>query len=65
MGLPENRIDDVAGLGLRATRLVENNPRPLDFAAARSIVRAAYEGDRTLPTTAEIRESQATVGQLS
>jgi alcohol dehydrogenase class IV len=59
MGLPGDRVDDVARLGLRATRLVENNPRPLDFPAAQSIVRAAYEGDRSLPPIAGMREDRA------
>jgi alcohol dehydrogenase len=61
MGLPGDRVDDVARLGLRATRLVENNPRPLDLQAAQSIVRAAYEGDRSLPPIAELREGRVAV----
>jgi hypothetical protein len=32
-----------------ATRLVQNNPRPLDREAMLAIARAAYTGDRTFP----------------
>ena len=31
---------------MSAGRLVNNNPRPLDVAAMKQILRAAYDGDR-------------------
>jgi hypothetical protein len=34
---------------LGATRLVQNNPRPLDLAAMSAIARAAFTGDRSFP----------------
>jgi alcohol dehydrogenase class IV len=49
LGLPGDRIGEVAELGLSATRLVQNNPRPLDPAAMLHITRAAYDGDRSFP----------------
>jgi alcohol dehydrogenase class IV len=49
LGLPGDRLDEVAEQALTARRLVENNPRPLDHAAMSAIVRAAYEGDRSFP----------------
>lgn len=53
LGLPGDRLDQVAEHGLTARRLVENNPRPLDHAAMAAIVRAAYEGDRSFPDPRE------------
>lgn len=49
LGMPADRLDDVAELGLAASRLVENNPRPLDRAAMAAITRAAFYGDRSFP----------------
>jgi alcohol dehydrogenase len=49
LGLPGDRLNEVADNGLNARRLVDNNPRPLDHAAMAAIVRAAYEGDRSFP----------------
>jgi alcohol dehydrogenase class IV len=46
LGLAEDDRDQVAEAGLAATRLVKNNPRPLDLAAMRHITYAAYSGDR-------------------
>ena len=47
LGLSHKRISDVASQGLKANRLVENNPRPLDLDAMLSITRAAFDGDRS------------------
>jgi alcohol dehydrogenase class IV len=49
LGLPEDRIEWLAEQGMGATRLVENNPRPLDLPAMVAISRAAYTGDRAFP----------------
>ncbi len=46
LGLAESDRDQVAERGLAATRLVKNNPRPLDLTAMRHITYAAYAGDR-------------------
>lgn len=46
LGLAEGDKDYVAEAGLAATRLVKNNPRPLDLAAMRAITYAAFDGDR-------------------
>jgi alcohol dehydrogenase class IV len=53
IGLSEDQLDTVAEQGLAARRLVQNNPRPLDFAAMQHIVEAAYRGDRTMPDLEE------------
>lgn len=45
LGLPEDRIDWAAEEALGIGRLIKNNPRPLDPAAMRGLVRAAYDGD--------------------
>lgn len=47
LGLTEDRIDWVAEQSMGATRLVKNNPRPLDATALHGIVTAAYHGDGT------------------
>jgi alcohol dehydrogenase class IV len=49
LGLPEDRVQWLAEQGMGATRLVQNNPRPLDLAAMSAIARAAYTGDRSFP----------------
>ncbi|HVI99317.1 MAG TPA: iron-containing alcohol dehydrogenase [Sphingomonas sp.] len=46
LGLAEGDRDQVAEAGLAATRLVKNNPRPLDLTAMRHITYAAYAGER-------------------
>lgn len=46
IGLPEARQRWTAEQALLATRLVTNNPRPLDLEAMERIVRAAFSGDR-------------------
>lgn len=45
LGLAAELLDRAAAEGLRAARLAENNPVPLTEAAARRILRAAWEGD--------------------
>jgi alcohol dehydrogenase len=55
LGLPAGAVGQVAELRLGAARLVDNNPRRIDLPAAQSIVQAAYEGDRALPTAAQVR----------
>lgn len=47
LGLPEDRLAWLAEQGMGATRLVQNNPRPLDLAAMEAIARAAFTGDRS------------------
>ncbi|MBX6748492.1 MAG: iron-containing alcohol dehydrogenase [Micromonosporaceae bacterium] len=47
LGLREDQIDWVASSSLRVTRLLENNPRPIDENAARAITQAAFLGDLT------------------
>jgi alcohol dehydrogenase len=49
LGLPAERVEWLAEQGMGATRLVQNNPRPLDLPAMVAISRAAYTGDRTFP----------------
>ena len=49
LGLPADRVEWLAEQGMTATRLVQNNPRPLDLSAMVAISRAAYTGDRTFP----------------
>lgn len=46
LGLMRADIEWVASQALAATRLVKNNPRPLDLAGMTMLVRAAFEGDR-------------------
>jgi alcohol dehydrogenase class IV len=50
LGLPEDRLDWLAEQGMGATRLVLNNPRPLDQKSMTAIARAAYVGDRSIST---------------
>jgi hypothetical protein len=47
LGLPREKERWVAEQALTATRMIDNNPRPLDVGAMRRIVRAAFSGDRT------------------
>jgi alcohol dehydrogenase class IV len=49
LGLAADRVEWLAEQGMAATRLVQNNPRPLDLSAMVAISRAAYTGDRTFP----------------
>jgi alcohol dehydrogenase class IV len=46
LGLPADRQAWTAESAVGITRLVKNNPRPLDLAAMQAITRAAYTGDR-------------------
>lgn len=46
LGMPEDKLAWAAEEAMRATRLVENNPRRLDREAAEAILRAAHAGDR-------------------
>lgn len=43
LGVAPETLDQMAALAMSAARLVENNPRPLDTAAMRSILAAAME----------------------
>ncbi|WP_455273687.1 iron-containing alcohol dehydrogenase [Rhizobium herbae] len=45
LGLPKDRLDWTAEQALGIGRLIKNNPRSLDLASMRSLVRAAYDGD--------------------
>ncbi|MDX2384060.1 iron-containing alcohol dehydrogenase [Sinorhizobium medicae] len=47
LGLEEERIDWVAEQSSGITRLIQNNPRPLNPKEMRSLVAAAYRGDRS------------------
>jgi alcohol dehydrogenase class IV len=57
LGAPADRLPWAAAEAMTARRLVDNNPRPLDEAAALALLRAAYAGDRTaaavIPGTAD------------
>ena len=46
LGVAEDQLDWIAEQALAATRLVKNNPRPLDAQSMARLVRAAYHGDR-------------------
>ncbi|MBB4053846.1 alcohol dehydrogenase [Devosia subaequoris] len=46
LGLAEDKLEWIAELALAATRLVKNNPRPLDTHSMQRLVQAAYRGDR-------------------
>lgn len=46
LGLTEDRLEWTADAALGASRLVKNNPRPLDGNSMLALVRAAYSGDR-------------------
>jgi alcohol dehydrogenase class IV len=52
LGLPADQQDWTAQSALAITRLVKNNPRPLDLQALRQITQAAFSGDRALLRTA-------------
>ncbi|KKB09283.1 iron-containing alcohol dehydrogenase [Devosia chinhatensis] len=47
LGITENQLDWIAQAAMGATRLVKNNPRPLDPASMAMLVNAAFVGDRT------------------
>lgn len=46
LGMPADQLSWAAAEAMTARRLVENNPRPLDEAAALAVLRAAHAGDR-------------------
>jgi alcohol dehydrogenase len=48
LGVPADRLPDMARDALTARRLVENNPRTLDEEAALELLRAAHSGDLTV-----------------
>lgn len=48
LGMPPGKERWLATQAMKATRLVENNPRPLDADALETIAAAAYRGDRGL-----------------
>lgn len=45
LGLPEDRLDWTSEQAVGIERLIKNNPRTLDLAAMKRLVRAAYDGD--------------------
>lgn len=47
LGVTASQVDRIVKNGLQARRLIENNPVPIDEAAARQILRNAFDG--TLP----------------
>jgi len=48
LGMPQGKERWLATQAIKATRLVENNPRTLDLDALETIAAAAYRGDRQL-----------------
>jgi alcohol dehydrogenase class IV len=48
LGVPADRLPDMARDAMSARRLVENNPRPLDEEALLVLLRAAHAGDLTV-----------------
>ncbi|MGV8954080.1 MAG: iron-containing alcohol dehydrogenase [Cypionkella sp.] len=47
LGIAQDQIAWTAEAGIAATRLVKNNPRPLDAAGMTELVTAAFDGDRS------------------
>lgn len=45
LGLPEDKLDWTSEQAVGIERLIKNNPRTLDLAAMKRLVRAAYDGD--------------------
>lgn len=45
LGLPAEKLDWAAEQAIGVERLIKNNPRPLDLASMKRLVRAAYDGD--------------------
>lgn len=52
LGLPADKQQWAAENAIAITRLVKNNPRPLDLPAMQAITAAAYSGDRSALRTA-------------
>ena len=48
LGVPADRLPDMAREAMSARRLVENNPRPLDEESALVLLRAAHAGELTV-----------------
>lgn len=48
LGLGEDKLDWTATQALAATRLVKNNPRPLDTDSMALLLKAAFHGDREM-----------------
>jgi alcohol dehydrogenase len=48
LGLPEDKLRWTAEQAMGATRLIKNNPRPLDGQNMSMLVEAAYRGDRNM-----------------
>jgi len=57
LGLSPSDVEWVASQALSATRLVKNNPRPLDLAGMRMLVKAAFDGDR--PALQDTQQTKA------
>lgn len=57
LGVPEDRLDEIARLALSAERLIKNNPRMLDAEGMDRIVRAAHSGDLDLLTATSPRKA--------
>ena len=51
--VPADRLPWAAAEAMTARRLVDNNPRPLDEAAALALLRAAHAGDRAAAAAIE------------
>jgi alcohol dehydrogenase len=64
LGVPADRLPDIARDAQSARRLVENNPRPLDEEAALGLLRAAYTGDLTVLGEAPSWSPLQPVGEL-
>jgi alcohol dehydrogenase len=45
LGLPQDKVDWTAEQAVGIERLIKNNPRPIDLAAMKRLVRAAFDGD--------------------
>jgi alcohol dehydrogenase len=62
LGVPADRLPDMARAAMNARRLVENNPRPLDEESALELLRAAHAGDlAVLGQTRRVRPSDSPV----
>ena len=48
LGIAENQCGWVAEQSLSATRLIRNNPVPLDLEVARTVVQCAFDGQRSI-----------------
>ena len=48
LGVPADKLDWIAESALGITRLIKNNPRPIDLPAMNRLVRHAHAGDRDI-----------------